>query len=133
MSLDRYCRECGILFYTKEDLLLHFENHHYGFKQPPPEISQEEFDKINNWSISKIAQTCPICLVHYRRMPELVEHVQSCHPARTLSNPTTHASPRLLDYWASAVRHRFVDIGEKVSVLFINHFNYFPVDREQTA
>ena len=118
MSLSLYCRECGWFASDSSQLEDHWKFIHHGFRQPPPNITQESFNNIPNWSLHKQAHTCPVCLDHHAQMVGLAHHISSNHPVRNCFQPMTHTSQPLLDRWVNIVHLCF---GGKIA----NSVSYF--------
>ncbi|PIC30703.1 hypothetical protein B9Z55_021856 [Caenorhabditis nigoni] len=106
-KVDLYCRECRLTFNEKEGLEHHFLTCHAGYRQPPVDLTQAEFEKIPTWSMGKQAHTCPVCLTHWRYMPNLVSHVLESHPPRLLITPLAHTDPNVLQEWGAVVHRHF--------------------------
>ena len=106
-SLDLYCRECAFFAKSTAQLHEHYDRVHYGFRQPPPVISQAEFEQMGSWPMIRKIHTCIVCLVHYKSIKDLINHLTDAHPPRSNNNLMAQTDVGLLQYWVDQLRSMY--------------------------
>ena len=128
MTLELYCRECALNCESEAEKVAHNEAVHSGFSQPPPNISQEEFDLMSTWSAEQKAHHCPVCLEYDRNITRLIVHVLTKHHPRSTPGRFSQTSPQVLDAWFRVVDQVYPD-NLRLQVSFSPIFSLFPTKK----